>query len=235
MGFINLRAVFSPWRDNPLLGLGLHPHSRGVFFISHRHATVGRTPLDEWSAGRRGPLPDNTQHSQQTDIHVPGGIRTHDLSRRVAIDLRLRSCGHWDQQFVFSTCFNVWAINILVLIPVYRETDTVGYFICSKISIFVLVYRRIPWWISVEDKKPSSNLGELVGCCYVNKELNTLSEFVFAKLVLSYLGNEFTVFYGTRNVFLLVHRIPILSLCLSRVSNPFSATHCTVSRVHKNW
>jgi len=30
------------------------------------------------------PLPDNTQHSQQTDIHARGGIRTHDLSRRAA-------------------------------------------------------------------------------------------------------------------------------------------------------
>ena len=29
------------------------------------------------------PLPDNTRHSQQTNIHAPGGIRTHDLSRRV--------------------------------------------------------------------------------------------------------------------------------------------------------
>ena len=26
-------------------------------------------------------LPDNTRHSQQTNIHAPGGIRTHDLSR----------------------------------------------------------------------------------------------------------------------------------------------------------
>ena len=30
------------------------------------------------------PLPDNTRHSQQTNIHAPGGIRTHDLSRRTA-------------------------------------------------------------------------------------------------------------------------------------------------------
>jgi len=29
------------------------------------------------------PLPDNTRHSQQTNIHAPGGIRTQDLSRRV--------------------------------------------------------------------------------------------------------------------------------------------------------
>ena len=30
------------------------------------------------------PLPDNTRHSQQTNIHAPGGIRTHDLSRGAA-------------------------------------------------------------------------------------------------------------------------------------------------------
>ena len=44
------------------------------------------------------PLPDNTQHLQQTNTHAPGGIQTHDLSRRAATDLRLRPRGHWDRQ-----------------------------------------------------------------------------------------------------------------------------------------
>jgi hypothetical protein len=43
------------------------------------------------------PLPDNTQHSQQTNIHATGGIRTHSPSKRAAADLRLRSRGHWDK------------------------------------------------------------------------------------------------------------------------------------------
>jgi len=43
------------------------------------------------------PVPDNTQHSQQTGIHAPGGIRTHNLSGREAVDLRLRLRGHWDR------------------------------------------------------------------------------------------------------------------------------------------
>ena len=43
------------------------------------------------------PLPDNTHHSQQTNIHAPGKIRTHNLSRRAAEDLRLRPRGHWDR------------------------------------------------------------------------------------------------------------------------------------------
>jgi hypothetical protein len=43
-------------------------------------------------------LPDNTQHSQQTEIHALGGIRTDDLSRRAASDPRLRLRGNWDRQ-----------------------------------------------------------------------------------------------------------------------------------------
>ena len=40
------------------------------------------------------PLHDSTQHSQQTYIHAPTGIRTHDLSSRAAADLRPRPRGH---------------------------------------------------------------------------------------------------------------------------------------------
>jgi hypothetical protein len=43
------------------------------------------------------PVPDDTQHSQQTNIHAPGGIRIHDRSRRAAVYLRLRPLGYWDR------------------------------------------------------------------------------------------------------------------------------------------
>jgi len=46
----------------------------------------------------RKPLPDNTQLSQQTDIHASGGIRTNNFSRWAALDLRLRPRGHWDRR-----------------------------------------------------------------------------------------------------------------------------------------
>jgi hypothetical protein len=49
------------------------------------------------------PVPDNTQHSQQTNIHAPGGIQTHDLSRRAAADICLRPRGHWDRHIVDHT------------------------------------------------------------------------------------------------------------------------------------
>jgi len=44
------------------------------------------------------PLPENTQHPQETDIHDPGDIRTCDPSKRAASDPRLRPYGHWDRQ-----------------------------------------------------------------------------------------------------------------------------------------
>jgi hypothetical protein len=46
------------------------------------------------------PLPDNTQHSQQTDIHALGGIRTYNPSKRAAVIPRLIPRGHWDQLLV---------------------------------------------------------------------------------------------------------------------------------------
>ena len=52
------------------------------------------------------PLPDKTQHSQQTNIHSHGGIRTHDRSRRAAVDLRVRRRGYWDWRMVMLWCFN---------------------------------------------------------------------------------------------------------------------------------
>jgi hypothetical protein len=53
---------------------------------TQRRATAGGNPLDEWSARRRDLYltTHNTQHSQQTNIHAPCRIRTHNLSRRAA-------------------------------------------------------------------------------------------------------------------------------------------------------
>ena len=38
----------------------------------------------------------HTQHN--TNVHAPGGIRTHNSSKRSAADPRLRPLGHWDRQ-----------------------------------------------------------------------------------------------------------------------------------------
>jgi hypothetical protein len=55
-----------------------------ILDVSRSHTTTHHSRKD--SSGRvisssQRPLPDNTQHSQQTNIHASGRIRTHDLSR----------------------------------------------------------------------------------------------------------------------------------------------------------
>ena len=94
------------------LSLGATTHCGFVFcsllacsrtrFLDHtqRRATVGRTPLDEWSVRRRDLY--LTAHNTHDKHPSPSGVRTHDLSRRAAVDLRLRPRGHWDRQiYVF--------------------------------------------------------------------------------------------------------------------------------------
>ena len=92
----SVRILF--WRNSPPMGqvFLIHEVSRSLTTTHHsRCDSSGR----QISSSQR-PLPYNTQHSQQTDIHAPGGIRTHNLSRRKAADLSLRPRGHWDRQCV---------------------------------------------------------------------------------------------------------------------------------------
>jgi len=49
---------------------------------------------------KQRPLLDNTQHSQKKDIHDPRRIRTRNLSKRAAADLRLRLRGHREHLLV---------------------------------------------------------------------------------------------------------------------------------------
>jgi len=68
------------------------------------------THHSRWDSSRRvisssqRPLPDNTQHSRQTDIHVSGVIRTQNLSGRAVADLPLRPRGHWDRLRIEIGC-----------------------------------------------------------------------------------------------------------------------------------
>ena len=83
-------------------------------FLYHtqRRTTVGRTPLDEWSARRRDfCLTTHNTHNTQTSMN-PGGIRTHNLSRPAAADLRLRPRGQWDWPQIHSNS-NYYRTKIL--------------------------------------------------------------------------------------------------------------------------
>jgi len=62
-------------------------------------------------------VPETSQQSQQTNIHAPGGIRTHDLGRRAAVDLRLRPSGHWDRHGYIWNRHDITALSCAYQLP----------------------------------------------------------------------------------------------------------------------
>jgi hypothetical protein len=58
----------------------------------------------------------NKQHSQQTNIHAPGGIRFHSLSRRAAAELRLGPCGHWDRLILSYSLMKLFTTTSVTII-----------------------------------------------------------------------------------------------------------------------
>jgi len=114
-----LRLLFSPlWRCGPTRALA----SWFLRFLDHtrRRITVGRAPLDEWSTRRRDLYltTHNTQHRQTSMPH--GGIRIHNLSRRAAIDLRLRPRGYWDRQ---RYCILYTKLNLYFQFTVWTDVS----------------------------------------------------------------------------------------------------------------
>ena len=86
---------------------GFHPPPSGPWppsftrFLDHtqRRTTIGKIPLDKWSASRCELY--LTTHDTH-DRHASGGIRTHNLSRRATADPSLSPCGHWDRQGILG-------------------------------------------------------------------------------------------------------------------------------------
>ena len=120
------------------------PQCRGSTIIL-RHTTRQNSSRGVIDPSQR-PLPHNTQRSQHTDIHAPGGIRTHSPSMRAAADRRLTPRGHWDRLQKFTviivsygsmvipdvTCFNMRTLTLSVLTKILfcskaPTTDTLNF------------------------------------------------------------------------------------------------------------
>jgi hypothetical protein len=81
------------------------------------------------------PLPDKTQHSQETDIRAPGRIRTHNPSKLPAVDPRLRPHGHWDRLCIpihmqnitwYLMVINIWStrwLEVNLCLQVFLKAD----------------------------------------------------------------------------------------------------------------
>jgi hypothetical protein len=123
-GIANLAVVFADITEDKLqlsmpyyfsFPVALRPNSnQGLLIheVSRSHAKSHRTrwyPSGLVISSSQRLLPDKAQHSQQKNIHASGGIRTNDLSRQAAADLRIRQRGHLDR------------LSMLCYMPQYQE------------------------------------------------------------------------------------------------------------------
>ena len=108
----NIIIYFSPVAQQPKAGRG-----RLIVQVGRSQTMTHRSWQDFSGRGiglSERPLPDNTQQSQGTDFHAPGGIRIRNPSRRSAADPRLRPLYHWHRHHVILHIENGKLLQALV-------------------------------------------------------------------------------------------------------------------------
>ena len=113
-----------------------------IRFLGHtqRCFTVGRNPLYEWSAGRRG-LYLTTHNTHKRPTSTPLGMtRTQNLSRQTAVDLRLRPRGRWD-----------WRTENLQISVASRSVRSLVHFHFSCLTKADLWERKTGSWLLCAD------------------------------------------------------------------------------------
>jgi hypothetical protein len=85
-----------PMVRQPLIGQGLLTHDASRSHSNTLHSGQEISPSQT-------ALPDDKQHSQQTAIHAPGGIRKRNPGKPAAAAPHLRPRGRWDRQLNTST------------------------------------------------------------------------------------------------------------------------------------
>ena len=106
------------WRNSPYWA------TASSFLRIHDHTQTHHGRLDSSAreiSPSQWPLPDNTQHSQETDIHAPVGIRVRNSSKREAAEPRLGPRGHWDRLLRKNMKIKMYSFIVWPLILPGRE------------------------------------------------------------------------------------------------------------------
>jgi len=102
--FIAILLIFFLWRCNPTRVMA----SSFFTFLDHtqRRTTVGRTPLDEWSARRRDLyLTTHDTHNRQTSMPPVGFEPTISAGERLQAHA-LETRDHWDRRNIINAYYN---------------------------------------------------------------------------------------------------------------------------------
>jgi hypothetical protein len=125
-----LLVIFLSWRDNP--NGPRPPHYRG-FMIILRHTTLGRTPLDKWSARRRDLyLKTHNTHTRQTSMPTAGLESTIPASERPQTPLDRNF--HFQSPFVIFNAEGRLIVVVKQLVPDYSLRYITLHYTCKKIE-----------------------------------------------------------------------------------------------------
>ena len=119
------------------MALAAQSRAMASSFLRFLEITHNDTPQSVrllWTSDQPFAETSTWQHTTLTTTHpCPGGIGTHNLSRRAAADLRLRPRGHWDRHYNEITEIN-FSVDIQHVVCPYpfgscivercRRTDT---------------------------------------------------------------------------------------------------------------
>ena len=92
--FLNLLLPL-PMTQQPLVSKGLL-----ITDASRSHSDIPHSVGHLWPRDLPMAEISTSQQSQQTNVHVSGGIRTRNPSNRLAADQRHRTHGHWERHFL---------------------------------------------------------------------------------------------------------------------------------------
>jgi hypothetical protein len=109
----------------------------------HNHTLTHHTRQDSSvrvTSPTQRPLPDNTQHSQETDIHAPGGIRTHSATKRAAADPRLSPYGHRGLRVCFMPSFKNYLWDTVVISWHIYCAESRNFVVLPSASLVSLVF-----------------------------------------------------------------------------------------------
>jgi len=109
-------------------------------------------------------LTTHNSHNRQTSL-PPGGIRTHSLSRRAAVVLRLRPRDRWDRVMLY-----IQIVILNIVYTVHRRTNSTctKYILINSTACFGISH--VPLWGNLRSCYPNA-----LKCASVSCELIHLS------------------------------------------------------------
>ena len=127
------------------------------------------------SASHR-PLPDNTQHSQQTDIHAPSRVRTRNVNMHAAAEPRLKPQGYWNPLlFHYWRQIHSYYVNLNLIQSSFTQLTLKDsrFVVFNSPSILLLTQRHVVYKHEMWKPNLHNSISKAV-CAWISRSYNSM-------------------------------------------------------------